>query len=70
MQVVTQFLTLETLLDNNVEGDINLQIERGGIPLTVKLKVKLKYSFSFFSDCVHRTDSVGCSLNPLSEKIL
>ncbi|KAG6512378.1 protease Do-like 7 isoform X1 [Zingiber officinale] len=45
-EVVTQFLTLETLLDNNVEGDINLQIERGGIPLTVKLKVQDLHSIT------------------------
>ncbi|XP_074583603.1 protease Do-like 7 isoform X2 [Curcuma longa] len=45
-EVVTQFLTLETLLDNNVEGDINLQIERGGIPLIVKLKVQDLHSIT------------------------
>jgi hypothetical protein len=39
MQVMTQFLTLETLLDDSVDKEIELQIERGGSPLTVQLKV-------------------------------
>lgn len=39
MQVMTQFLKLETLLDDSVDKDIELQIERGGAPLTVQLKV-------------------------------
>ncbi|XBI24243.1 hypothetical protein VPH35_049364 [Triticum aestivum] len=36
--IVTQFLTMESLLDESVGSEINLQIERGGTPLTVKLK--------------------------------
>jgi hypothetical protein len=39
MQVMTQFLSLETLLDDSVDKEIELQIERGGSPLTVQLKV-------------------------------
>nr|XP_034570694.1 protease Do-like 7 isoform X1 [Setaria viridis] len=38
-EVVTQFLRLETLLDDSVGREIDLQIERGGVPLTVKLQV-------------------------------
>jgi hypothetical protein len=39
LQVVTQFLTMETLLDDSVGREIDLQIERGGTPLTLKLEV-------------------------------
>ena len=39
LQVVTQFLRLETLLDDSVGREIDLEIERGGVPLTVKLQV-------------------------------
>jgi hypothetical protein len=39
LQVVTQFLRLETLLDDSVGSEIDLQIERGGVPLSVKLQV-------------------------------
>jgi len=38
-EVVTQFLRLETLLDDSVGRKIDLEIERGGVPLTVKLQV-------------------------------
>lgn len=41
MQVVTQFLKMETLLDDSVEQKIELQIERGGTPLTVNLLVNI-----------------------------
>lgn len=44
MQVITQFLKMETLLDDNVGQMINLQIERGGIPMTVELMV-VKFGF-------------------------
>ncbi|XP_028078015.1 protease Do-like 7 [Camellia sinensis] len=37
--VITQFLKLETLLDDSVDRNIELQIERGGTPLTVDLTV-------------------------------
>ncbi|XP_042032900.1 protease Do-like 7 [Salvia splendens] len=39
-EVSTQFLKMETLLDDNVTNKIELQIERGGKPLTVDLKVQ------------------------------
>ncbi|KAG6390105.1 hypothetical protein SASPL_151587 [Salvia splendens] len=39
-EVSTQFLKMETLLDDNVNNKIELQIERGGKPLTVDLKVQ------------------------------
>ncbi|XP_073000222.1 protease Do-like 7 isoform X2 [Typha latifolia] len=39
-EVVTQFLKLETLLDDGVHGEIHLQIERGGTTLTVNLMVQ------------------------------
>ena len=39
LQVVTQFLKLETLLDDSVDQKIVLQIERGGTSLTVNFVV-------------------------------
>ncbi|XP_075105936.1 protease Do-like 7 isoform X2 [Nicotiana tabacum] len=36
-EVITQFLKMETLLDDSVEHKVELQIERGGTPLTVEL---------------------------------
>lgn len=39
MQVMTQFLKLETLLDVSVSQKIELEIERGGTPMTVNLMV-------------------------------
>lgn len=47
MQVVTQFLRLETLLDDSVGREIDLQIERGGVPLTVKLQVFGNFDVSY-----------------------
>lgn len=40
MQVITQFLKMETLLDDSVDRKIELQIERGGTPFTVDLTVR------------------------------
>lgn len=40
-QVVTQFLKLETLLDDNVGKDFELEVERGGLTVNVTLKVNL-----------------------------
>lgn len=45
-EVVTQFLKLETLLDDSIDGEIDLQIERGGSSLTVKLKVQDLHSIT------------------------
>lgn len=39
-EVLTQFLKLETLLDENVNQKIELQIERGGTSMTVDLEVQ------------------------------
>ncbi|XP_058087702.1 protease Do-like 7 isoform X2 [Magnolia sinica] len=39
-EVITQFLKLETLLDDRVDEKIDLEIERGGTSLTVKLLVQ------------------------------
>lgn len=40
MQIITQFLKMETLLDDSVDQTIELQIERGGTSLTVTLRVR------------------------------
>ncbi|XP_078176967.1 degP protease 7 isoform X2 [Carex rostrata] len=45
-EVMTQFLKLETLLDDSVDKDIELQIERGGAPLTVQLKIQDLHSIT------------------------
>lgn len=39
IQVTTQFLKMETLLDDSVGQNVELQFEKGGTPLTVQLKV-------------------------------
>lgn len=41
MQVITQFLKMETLLDDSVNQKVELQIERGGTSLTVNLTVRV-----------------------------
>jgi len=38
---------LETLLDDSVGREIDLQIERGGVPLTVKLQVFGNFDVSY-----------------------
>ncbi|XP_022771939.1 protease Do-like 7 [Durio zibethinus] len=45
-EVITQFLKLETLLDDSVEQKIELQIERGGTPLSVQLFVQDLHSIT------------------------
>lgn len=45
MQVITQFLKMETLLDDSVNQKIELQIERGGASLTVNLMVRVTHSW-------------------------
>lgn len=40
VQVSTQFLKMENLLDDSVNHKIELQIERGGKPLSVDLTVR------------------------------
>jgi hypothetical protein len=49
MQVITQFLKLETLLDDSVNQNIELQIERGGTPLTVNLVVRVAFAWYYVS---------------------
>ncbi|KAI4991794.1 hypothetical protein ZWY2020_040180 [Hordeum vulgare] len=61
-QVVTKFLTMESLLDESVDKEINLQIERGGTPLTVTLKVKDLYSIT----PNHFLELSGVVIHPLS----
>ena len=39
MQVLTQFLKMETLIDDSVGQNVKLEFERGGTPLTVELLV-------------------------------
>lgn len=39
---------METLLDDSVGKEVNLQIERGGVPLTVKLEVICNFDASYF----------------------
>ncbi|KAB2057491.1 hypothetical protein ES319_A11G172500v1 [Gossypium barbadense] len=45
-EVITQFLRLETLLDDSVEQNIELEIERGGTPLSVQLVVQDLHSIT------------------------
>lgn len=39
--MITQFLKMETLLDDSVGQKVELQIERGGTPMTVQLLVSV-----------------------------
>ncbi|KAK4346745.1 hypothetical protein RND71_033084 [Anisodus tanguticus] len=45
-EVITQFLKMETLLDDGVGQKVELQIERGGTPLTVELLVQDLHSIT------------------------
>ncbi|XP_077244000.1 degP protease 7 isoform X2 [Tasmannia lanceolata] len=45
-EVITQFLKMETLLDDNVDKNLDLQIERGGTSLEVKLMVQDLHSIT------------------------
>ncbi|MCL7040813.1 hypothetical protein MKW94_001207 [Papaver nudicaule] len=45
-EVITHFLKLETLLDNNVDQKIDLLIERGDMSLTVNIKVQDLHSIT------------------------
>lgn len=40
MQVITQFLKMETLIDDSVNQTIDIQVERGGTSFTVHLVVR------------------------------
>lgn len=48
MQVTTQFLKLETLLDDNVDHEVELQIERGGTSLTINIVVRFYFWIYLF----------------------
>ncbi|KAG8072094.1 hypothetical protein GUJ93_ZPchr0006g45784 [Zizania palustris] len=61
-EVVTQFLTMETLLDDSVGMGIDLQIERGGTPLAVKLEVEDLHSIT----PNHFLEVSGAVIHPLS----
>ncbi|CAL5054722.1 unnamed protein product [Urochloa decumbens] len=61
-EVVTQFLRLETLLDDSVGREIDLQIERGGVPFTVKLQVEDLHSIT----PNHFMEVSGAVIHPLS----
>ncbi|KAJ6793499.1 protease Do-like 7 [Iris pallida] len=45
-EVVSQFLKLETLLDDSVGKEVDFHIERGGISLTIKLMVQDLHSIT------------------------
>ncbi|KAL6007348.1 Protease Do-like 7 [Asimina triloba] len=61
-EVITQFLRLETLLDDRVDKSIDLEIERGGTSLTVKLPVQDLHSITpdYFLEVS------GAAIHPLS----
>ncbi|TVU28235.1 hypothetical protein EJB05_19744 [Eragrostis curvula] len=61
-EVVTQFLEMETLLDDSVGRKIDLEIERGGNPLTVKLEVEDLHSIT----PNHFLQISGAVIHPLS----
>lgn len=66
-QVITQFLEMETLLDDSVDRKIELQIERGGALLTVDLMVRFTTgnhifpSFLYTCSCLYFVQK-ECSL--------
>ncbi|KAI3519330.1 hypothetical protein L1887_08360 [Cichorium endivia] len=45
-EVTTQFLKMETLLDDSVDQTVDLELERGGKPLTVRLTVQDLHSIT------------------------
>ncbi|KAM3243230.1 hypothetical protein ACQJBY_055282 [Aegilops geniculata] len=57
-----EFLAMETLLDDSVGKEVNLQIERGGVPLTVKLEVEDLHSIT----PNHFLEVSGAVIHPLS----
>ncbi|XP_030461148.1 protease Do-like 7 isoform X2 [Syzygium oleosum] len=61
-EVITQFLKMETLLDDSVDHKIELLIERGGIPATVNLLVQDLHSIT--PD--HFLEVSGAVIHPLS----
>lgn len=61
-EVITQFLKLETLLDDSVDQKIDLEIERGGTSLTVTLMVQDLHSIT----PNHFLEVSGAVIHPLS----
>lgn len=61
-EVITQFLRMETLLDDSVNKKIELRIERGGAPLTFNLMVQDLHSIT--PD--HFLEVSGAVIHPLS----
>ncbi|CAI9282702.1 unnamed protein product [Lactuca saligna] len=61
-EVTTQFLKMETLLDDSVGQNVELQFERGGTPLTVQLKVEDLHSIT----PNHFLEVSGAVIHPLS----
>ncbi|KAK8517716.1 hypothetical protein V6N12_016557 [Hibiscus sabdariffa] len=60
-QVITQFLALETLLDDNVDRMVNLQFQRRGTDFTVELLVGLLLSLScLFSSAMVINSDFDC----------
>ncbi|KAJ6402441.1 hypothetical protein OIU84_014520 [Salix udensis] len=62
IRVTTRFLRLETLLDDSVDQNIGLQIERGGISLTVNLVVQDLHTIT----PNHFLEVSGAVIHPLS----
>ncbi|XP_051117293.1 protease Do-like 7 isoform X2 [Andrographis paniculata] len=61
-EVTTQFLKMENLLDDSVNDKVELQIERGGKPLTLDLTVQDLHSIT--PDCFLEVS--GAVIHPLS----
>ncbi|KAG6779094.1 hypothetical protein POTOM_015461 [Populus tomentosa] len=61
-ELTTRFLKLETLLDDNVDQKIGLQIERGGISLTINLTVQDLHTIT----PNHFLEVSGAVIHPLS----
>lgn len=59
MQVITQFLKMETILDDSVNQKIEIQIERGGTPLIVNLLVRVVL---VWYSCFTAEESLLCCL--------
>ncbi|MFS7955761.1 putative PDZ domain-containing protein [Helianthus anomalus] len=49
-EVTTQFLKMESLLDDSVDQNVELELERGGKPFTVQLPVSY---FNFWIPCYY-----------------
>ncbi|KDP22647.1 hypothetical protein JCGZ_02489 [Jatropha curcas] len=61
-EITTQFLKLETLLDDNVDQKIEIQIERGGTSLTINIVVQNLHSIT----PNHFLEVSGAVIHPLS----